>query len=246
MARKVSMRTMAKLPKQLAFVVLAILSSPVFAQGEQLQGQPNNLPNEISQIVQQWTERCSKKELARDLDAPQCWYAAAAALTRYADMAEELLRKQIEQQQTVWLERSAQVEMYQLGLQQEAQSVTAPMSTSSSAPVTESLIPKKPPPPFSPNPTSAEKAQKARVSSARLKHLDTRRTTKSAKVVEMKLRQKKALKVIANKKSGASAASEQIHTSEHVYHKKVVKTLRPSNRDSGDACSSLMCVFGKR
>src|SRR5262245_15050761 len=113
---------MARLPK-LALVVIAVMSSPVLAQVEQPHSNNQDhtvLPSEVSQIIQDWTERCSKKEIAGDADAHQCWNAAAAALTRYADAAKEPLRKQVEHQQAVWLVRSAQVEIDQLSLRQEA------------------------------------------------------------------------------------------------------------------------------
>ena len=237
-------------PIQLALTVLAIMSSPVFAQAEQLQrnrqGQSDNFPSEISQIVQEWTERCSKKEIVRDSDAHQCWYAAAAALTRYADAAKEPLRKQVEEQQAVWLERSAQVEIDQLSLKQEAPPILVPIPNNLSVSATQSLTSKVPPTPASPTLISAEKSRKIAISSPSSKISKAIKPDASAKVAKKDQRQNKALRVIASKKLGASAAAERLGSSQQMRRQKVVKTLRPTSHAPGDACTNLKCLFGKR
>ncbi|HEY7749921.1 MAG TPA: hypothetical protein VH933_14755 [Aestuariivirgaceae bacterium] len=70
----------------------------------------NLLVSEIPQLVGQWTDRCSDKETANDPHTSRCWRDAAAALTRYRQGISERLIKQVEQLQTTWLERAAQLQ----------------------------------------------------------------------------------------------------------------------------------------
>jgi hypothetical protein len=68
------------------------------------------LLSEIPQVIGEWTQRCTSKEAVQDPESSRCWQEAASSLTRYTAVYSESLVRQVEQLQTAWLERAAQLQ----------------------------------------------------------------------------------------------------------------------------------------
>lgn len=86
-------------------------SRPVPSQTVKFDSKADSLLlSEIPHLVRAWSDRCESKEKAKAPDTPLCWREAAAAMDRYTSGISSSLIEQVQELQSAWLTRVAQLQ----------------------------------------------------------------------------------------------------------------------------------------
>ena len=103
---------------QIAMALLGLVfflpSASAQPSAEQLQVESarkndNLLLSELSQTVQEWTNRCGHMDRTRGDGASECWLNAAAASERFLSLGEPFAQ-QLRQLQAAWHTRASQIQ----------------------------------------------------------------------------------------------------------------------------------------
>jgi hypothetical protein len=126
-----------------AFAVEAshLSSQTVYADGKA----DSLLLSEIPETLEAWTRRCEGKERAKEPDTALCWRDAATALDRYTTGISSSLVEQVQQLQSAWLRRVAQLEEKQMRAFKTELRTTKPKPTAGAQPADDPHLAKKTP-----------------------------------------------------------------------------------------------------
>lgn len=97
----------------LVFILPSASAGPSAEQLQQVQSARKNdnlLLSELSQTVQEWTNRCGHMDRTRGDGASECWLNAAAASERFLSLGEPFAQ-QLRQLQAAWRTRASQIQM---------------------------------------------------------------------------------------------------------------------------------------